>query len=288
VTGPDAELRRPPAGAGFANAVTLSWADRASELYGFLRLGIADGRGSALAVLFSGREPAGVIASGGHDVPAGDDWSLAMGGIAMTTEEPLRVWSVRTDLDGAAVDLRFEAQAEPTAIAEDHPVARAGGMQGYEQPCAVSGRVAAGGRETTVRAIGQRGHQWGAPDWERITLARTLTAWGPDGTGVALSAVRPAKVKAHDGEAVWAALLGSGEIVADPRLSTTYDAEGRQRRAGLELWVGEEDPYPRRATGEVLCGSTLDLGQLRLDCAFFSWRLDGDEAVGRYDVLRRT
>ena len=36
-----------------------------------------------------------------------------------------------------------------------------------------------------------------------------------------------------------------------------------------------------------LCGSSVELGQLRLDCAFFAWTLDGREGVGRYDVLRR-
>jgi hypothetical protein len=75
--------------------------------------------------------------------------------------------------------------------------------------------------------------------------------------------------------------------VADPRLSTTYDADGHQRRAGLELWVDETDGYPHRGSGEVLCGSTLELGQLRLDCAFFRWRLGGRTGVGRYDILRR-
>ena len=287
MTGPEAELRRPDGGEGFADAVTFAWADRANSLYGFARLGIADGAGSALAVVFAGREPAGVIASGGLDVPAGDDWTLAMGGIAMTVEEPLSTWALHAEMDGAAFDLRFEAQAPPAAIGAESAVARAGGMEGYEQPCRVTGRVRAGERETAITGVGQRGHQWGAPDWDRIALARTVTAWADDGRGVALSAVRPAKAKAHDGEAVWAALLDTGEPVADPRLSTTYDGEGRQRRAGLELWVGEEDPYPRRISGEVLCGSTLDLGKLRLDCAFFSWRLDGAEAVGRYDVLRR-
>ena len=34
------------------------------------------------------------------------------------------------------------------------------------------------------------------------------------------------------------------------------------------------------------CGSTLELGALRLDCAFFAWHLEGREGVGRYDVLR--
>ena len=48
-----------------------------------------------------------------------------------------------------------------------------------------------------------------------------------------------------------------------------------------------EDSYPRRGAGEVLCGTSLDLGRLRLDCAFFRWRMEGREGVGRYDVLRR-
>jgi hypothetical protein len=89
---------------------------------------------------------------------------------------------------------------------------------------------------------------------------------------------------------VWAAILGPGGSagIADPRLSTTYDGDGHQRRAGLELWMDEDDhALPARGSGEVLCGSTLDLGQLRLDCAFFRWRLEGREGVGRYDVLRR-
>jgi hypothetical protein len=89
--------------------------------------------------------------------------------------------------------------------------------------------------------------------------------------------------------AVWAAVVDRGEpaAVADPRLSTTYDGDGHQRRAGLELWVGGEDDYPRRGGGSVLCGSSVELGQLRLDCAFFGWTLDGREGVGRYDLLRR-
>jgi hypothetical protein len=87
---------------------------------------------------------------------------------------------------------------------------------------------------------------------------------------------------------VWAALLDeAGTLrVEDARLSTTYDGEGRQRRAGLELWL-EGDELPHRASGEVLCGSTLDLGALQLECAFFQWRVDGESGVGRYDVLRR-
>ena len=75
--------------------------------------------------------------------------------------------------------------------------------------------------------------------------------------------------------------------IADPRLSTTYDADGHTRRAGLELWPSGEEVWARRGAGEVLCGSSLELGALQLDCAFFRWHLEGRAGVGRYDILRR-
>jgi hypothetical protein len=37
----------------------------------------------------------------------------------------------------------------------------------------------------------------------------------------------------------------------------------------------------------VLCGSSLDLGSLQLDCSFFGWSLEGHAGVGRYDIVRR-
>ena len=75
--------------------------------------------------------------------------------------------------------------------------------------------------------------------------------------------------------------------VDEPRLSTTTDAAGRQIRAGLELWLDKDDDYPTRGLGEVVTGSTLELGALRLDVAFFSWHIEGRTAVGRYDIIRR-
>ena len=41
------------------------------------------------------------------------------------------------------------------------------------------------------------------------------------------------------------------------------------------------------SSGEIVCGTTLDLGRLRLDCAFLRWHMDGREGIGRYDILRR-
>jgi hypothetical protein len=167
-------------------------------------------------------------------------------------------------------------------------VARVGGLAGYEQLCRVEGTARLGGVEHTVRCLGQRSHLWGAPDWDRLGVTRTLSAWLDDGTAIAMATAAPAGAEGHDGEARWAALLDpAGSLhVADPRLSTTYDGDGHQRRAGLELWVGEQDELPRRAAGEVVAGSTLELGEVRLDAAVFAWHAQGRRGVGRYDVLR--
>jgi hypothetical protein len=138
-----------------------------------------------------------------------------------------------------------------------------------------------------VRGLGQREHAWGNPDWERIALTRSVGAWLDDGSGIVITAVRPAGAQTHADEAVWAAALDTKQVraIEDPRLSTTTDGAGRQIRAGLELW-GEDD-FSFRGIGEALAGTTLDLGGLRLDCAFFRWHVEGRTGVGRYDILRR-
>jgi hypothetical protein len=226
--------------------------------------------GGALAVLFIEGEMVASTGSGAQEA----------------VEEPGRRWSLR---DGGRLDLRFEALGPPAELRRDEPAARAGGMAGSEQLCRVTGTVAHDGRTHPVSGAGQRGRVWGEPDWGRIAATRTLSAWLEDGTGLAFTAVRPAGAGGHEAEARWAALLapGGGLCVDDPRLSTTYDADGFQRRAGLELWVGDDDAYPRRAAGVVVCGGALDLGAQQLDCAFLHWRMEGRSGVGRYDVLRR-
>jgi hypothetical protein len=276
------ERARRPTGPGFTDAVTFSFGDPSAGLHGLARLALSGAGGSALAVLFEGREPVTALARGGLPVDPGADFErLELDGLATTVEEPLQRWTLSLGDD----ELIFEATGPPADIEPSEPLARAGGMAGYEQLCRVHGTV----RGHEIRCMGQRGHTWGEPDWERIESTRTLAVWLDDGSGVVLSVVRPAGASGHEPEATWAALLGAaGSLrVDEPRLSTTYDEGGRQRRAGLELWVGEDDGYPRHATGEVVCGSTLDLGQLRLDCAFVRWRMDGRSGTGRYDVLRR-
>lgn len=286
--GPEHERPRPAQGEGFGDSVTFSFADRESDLYGLARLGLApqEEQASALAVLFSGTEPLAARTES-VELAAPHAWSFTVGEVATEVLAPLGAW--RVVLDGA-FDLRFEAISEAIDLGGGD-AARASGLEGYEQLSRVEGEVTVRGRTRPLICLGQRGHGWGPAPWERIELARSVCAWLDDGTAVTLAAVRPAAAAEHAEEALTAFLVDPAEsppvAVDEPRLSTTYDADGHQLRAGLELWVGPEDEMPRRVVGEVSCGTTFELGRLRLDCAFFSWRMEGRAGAGRYDVLRR-
>lgn len=305
----DHETPREATGPASSDAITFAFGDPAADVYGVARVGLSPGedgspQGSGLAVVFSGREPVAVRASGGLPVSGGGWDGVDAAGLRTTVEEPLRAWTVTFESEDSttALDLRFEALSEPAELDAATAVAELGGMAGYEQLCRVGGTAKVRGGQRRIDCLGQRGHSWGAPDWDRVALARTVGAWIDEEHAVSLTAIRPAGRKlTHADEAVAATVfvpaaavdgdegargLAAPLTVVDPRLSTTMDAEDRQRRAGLELWV-DPDGHPLRASGEVLCGTSLDLGRLRLDCAFFAWTMDGRHGVGRYDVLRR-
>ena len=276
------EAPRPLKKPGDTDAVTFSWADAETGLYGLARVatGVSpDGEtsASALAVAFAGREPLGAIAEAGEQAPPE---------LQASTETPLERWTLEASGE-LTFDLTFEALSPPAEYGGGRKsIAKAGGMEGYEQLCRVSGTV---GETPLKHALGQRGHSWGNPDWDKIALTRAVGAWFEDGTGAVLQTVRPIKADNHADEAYWAATLDPERTltVEDPRLSTTTDEAGRQIRAGLELWLDGDDDYPIRGVGEVLAGSTLELGVLRLDVAFFGWHIEGRGAIGRYDILRR-
>jgi hypothetical protein len=287
--GVEHERARPATGgAGFADAVTYGFGDAAADVFGLVRLGLSSDGASLLVVLFAGSEPVLTVAEGGLSVSAETDWaSFAAGAAATTVEEPLRRWRVSYEPpDGDSLDALFEARSGPAAATP--AVVAAGGMDGYEQLCRVRGRARLGGRAIALDGVGQRGHAWGEPDWSRLALARSISVWGTDGSGALLTAIRSQKAKTHRDETLGAAVVRAGEAVAvdEPRLSTTYDAHGHQRRAGLELWVRDSDTDAVRVGGIVRCGSSLDLGRLRLDCAFLAWGWEGQTVVGRYDIVR--
>ena len=296
------ETPRPVSGPGFSDAITYAFGDADAGVFGLARLGLAAGQdgtpqASGLALLFDGVQPVAVRAAGGLETAPSAGWdALAAAGVSTTVLEPLGLWDVRFDSDDgrSGFALRFTAVAPAAELPAEHPAAVAGGMQGYEQLCRVTGLARVDGQERAISCLGQRGHTWGAPDWDQIELARTVNAWIGEDLGVSVTGIRGRKAKHHADEALggtlWAPLGEDDEVVAallpEVRLSTTSDGEGRQRRATIELFLDEEDPG-HRAAGEVLCGTSLDLGRLRLDCSFFLWRMEGRSGVGRYDVLRR-
>jgi hypothetical protein len=298
VIGPEDERARREPGAGFGDAVTFAWGDPESRLFGSARFGLAAGGASALGLLFVDAGVAAASTESGAEVGDAGWQDLTVGDLSTAIDAPLRSWRVAFDGDGGGFDLRFEALGAPLEVTADSAVGRAAGLEGYEQPCRVWGTVRTEGRRHEVSCLGQRGRQWGAPDRERVSLSRTLSAWLGEDRAICLAAVRPADGRAHDDEAVSAWLVmpseeGNREIlVDDARLSTTYDGQGRQRRAGIELWPEPDSAYPHRAAGEAICGTSLKLRGsggpgLRLETAFFEWRMEGARGVGRYDVLRR-
>ncbi|MDX6677438.1 MAG: hypothetical protein QOE31_1490, partial [Solirubrobacteraceae bacterium] len=161
----------------FRDAVTFSFGDQAAKLYGLARLSHgADGAGG-LALLYAGDAPVAACA-GSAAASAADSWDgVTAGGVSVEVVQPLEAWNVRFSGDDGAFDLRFEACSAPAELAGDTEVARAGGMHGYDQLCRVTGTATHGGRTHQLRCLGQRGQLWGNPDYSRIALARTVSAW---------------------------------------------------------------------------------------------------------------
>jgi hypothetical protein len=231
--GPEHEAARTDesGAAGFGDAVTFAFGDPEQGLYGSARLGLVPGeplRASGLGLLFRGGELVAVDAAGGIELPSDADWNkLEAGDVSATVEQPLHAWDVAYDGDDGGFELHFEALSTPAELGAGVLAASAAGLHGYEQLCRVVGTVRCGEQRTRIDCLGQRGHQWGAPDWERIALARTVSAWFAGGSGVALASVRPHDAAGHADEAVSAFLLDGEAVtaIAEPLLSTTLDGE---------------------------------------------------------------
>ncbi len=319
----DPALERPRTGQdpAFSDAVTCVFADPDSGVQGTIRLGLAGGAASGLMMVFAGGAPVIARAEGGvavDDAEAGFE-ALRVAGIEHAVVEPHARWTVAASADGGELDLTFSATGPAFVLDPGHPAAQWGGMEGYEQPCRVTGSVTVvgegGRRRFAIDGVGQRGHQWGAPDWDRLTVTRTITGWFDDELAFNVSTMRPDGAESHADEVAWATVArvprrarddedrdeedqAAGEAAdaprpapaavptPEPRISTTIDGSGRHIDATIELWESDEGPV-WTATGEAISGTTLELGRLRLDMAFFRWRLGGREGVGRYDILQR-
>jgi hypothetical protein len=150
--------------------------------------------------------------------------------------------------------------------------------------CRVSGSLG----DAKVSCLGTAVETVEPPAWAELDALRSLSAVFDEENAVLAVARRPRGALGHGQERVTAWLLTAGDMLAveDTRLSTVYDGEGRQRTAGLELWLPGED-FPRRASGTVIAGTSLALEGLVVNAAVFSWQMEGREGVGAYDVTIR-
>jgi hypothetical protein len=140
-----------------------------------------------------------------------------------------------------------------------------------------------------VDALGTLSATEVAPRWEELDAIRSISALVDERHALLAIARRPRGAVGHGDELVTARLVEDDAVLAvqDARISTVYDGAGRQRSAGLELWVPGED-YARRGSGLVIAGSSLDLDGLEVHVAVFRWRLDGREGIGAYELMSRT
>jgi hypothetical protein len=151
--------------------------------------------------------------------------------------------------------------------------------------CRVRGDV----EGTQVDCLGTASRTDRPPAWDELDALRSVSVLVDDGHALLALAQRPRGALGHGQELVAARLIEQGEPVdvEEARLSTVYDGEGRQRSAGLELWLPGED-FPRRGSGSAIAGSSLDLEGLQAHVAIFAWHLEGREGVGSYELMVRT
>lgn len=205
---------------------------------------------------------------------------VGLGGTSqsISTDSPLR--------DGESGEWRIEVEGTRLELspAQEDP----GG--GTDQLCVVRGELALEAERREFACLGWR-ELTGPPEsgWESM---RRVAAWFSAQDGLALAALRPPRATSHADDLVAAAVLGDGEaVIEDPRLSTTYAADGMPTRASIELWLGRpdsEDLYPLRAAGEWE-GPEAGFSEsgVRVTARLFRWRSRGREGAGVYLLGRR-
>ena len=206
---------------------------------------------SGLTLIFDGREAHAQRARAGIE-RSGDAWSARVGDEVELTLAPQ---SDAADLAGVAVAV-----------------------------CTAEGRV----RGEKISGLGTVAEPRRPPEWSELDGLRAISAVFEPGLAALAIARRPRGAEGHGAELVTAALLEAGELRApeDARISTVYDAGGRQHSAGLELWF-PGDEYPRRLFGTVQAGTSLELEGLVVHAAAFTWRMEGHAGSGLYELTVR-
>jgi hypothetical protein len=179
----------------------------------------------------------------------------------------------------------FTAKLEGHIDLTFEPVSPVAGLPGSDNwVCAVHGTVE--GR--AIDCLGTATVTSEPPAWAHLDALRAISAVLDRDNAVFLTARRARDSAGHGEERVNAVVISGGEArdVEDARLSTIYDADGRQRTAGLELWLPGEE-YPRRGHGSAQAGASIVLGGVRVDAAVFEWHMEGRSGGGAYELALR-
>lgn len=196
-----------------------------------------------------------------------DIWGIVIGGddaraaVAGLTSADVALLPADLDLEdgevwtltGAGFALRIERAEATTATVDSEPSL---------EPCRVSGSATIDAVEREFDVGGVRSAALSA---DGIDSLRLLGAWFPAGHEIAVLSARPRGAKGNDHDAIGAVALGEEHaLVLDPRLSTTYDEQGKPLRVGVELWLGDDEDgeqWPRRVAGAAT-GSRVDTATL--------------------------
>jgi hypothetical protein len=221
------------------------------------------------ALIIGGMQPRLALA----DIDASDGSAPQWQDVSLDRDDG-DVWLV----SAAGTDLKIEMAGASSYTYEDGSALR---------PCRLSG-TAAGGRGGELDIPGVLLAD--LPD-NKFDSTRIFTSWFPTGHEISLLSIRPSGAKGHDGDHVDVVARGEeGSIVFDPRLSTTYGPGGHPRKAGIELWLGDDDDgeqHPCRVSG-VASGAHLThaAGDFKVNAYALHCLSRGDSGTGVYVLIR--
>jgi hypothetical protein len=185
-------------------------------------------------------------------------------------------------LEGESFELTV-APADDGLTSVDDGLTSAG-----EELCRVRGTVLVDGDRVSVDCPGTRTDESVAVD--ELESVRGVWGWFGDRHALALLALRPRGPDEHEGDRLEATLFDPEETIAvqEPRLSTTYTAEGLPVRASLELWIADGDEqYPRRAAAEAIgAGAGVSAAGLALQVSPMRCHSRGLDGGGVYLLAR--
>lgn len=223
--------------------------------------------------------------------PWGAVWSAPAPAFALGSDQARLTGAATVDSSDETGEWRISGDGLELAVSPLGEIVRNQALDGFDQLGRISGHVTLAGAEINIEGLCRRGSR-GAVEIGATESVRDVSSWFEPDQGLALTAVRPRKARGHDRDLVVAAVLDLEDAreVSDPRLSTTYSGDGLPARAGLELWLDDDEDatqYPRRAAGEAASAGVTNVGEdVEVLTEPFRWHSRGLEGAGIYLLMR--